>query len=881
MVYVADSGNHRIQVFDANGNFLRKWGTTGAGDGQFNEPKGIEVDGYGRVYVADTFNHRVQVFDTMGNFLGKWGTNGGGDGEFLNPWEIEVDSDGRVYVADADNHRVQVFDTMGNFLGKWGSEGTGDGEFKVAIGIAVVEGSHTIYAVDHQGGQVHVFGFEPAPTPGSAGDVNGDGVAGFIVGARNADIFGVRAAGSAFVYSGADGSLLYQKNGAAENDDFGFSVSMLGDVNGDGRVEFIVGAQGADPGGQSSAGSAYVYSGADGSLLYRKDGAARNDFFGGSVATAGDVNGDGKADFIVGAQIDLLGLNPGRVYVYSGADGSLLYQKDAAAAFDEFGSSVSAAGDVNGDGKADFIVGANGTDAGGNQDAGSAYVYSGANGSLLYQRDGAVAFDQFGFSVSTAGDVNGDGKADFIVGAATASTGGKVSAGSAYVYSGADGSLLHQKDGAAAGDIFGVSVSTAWDVNGDGKADFIVGANGADPPPFGIFNAGSAYVYSGADGSLLHRTNGEGVGYHFGGSVSAGKIKPGPVDDVNGDGIADFTVGAPWASPGGREQAGSAYVYSGADGSLLYQKDGAATGDQLGTSVSIVGDVNRDGQADFIVGGVRAFGTGNASVYSGADGSVLYRKDGTATGDAFGSFVSGTGDVNRDGKADFIVGANSASPGGKEFAGSVYVYSGADGSLLYQKDGAAADDQFGVSVSGAGDVNGDGKADFIVGAIFASPGGKRFAGSAYVYSGADGSLLYQKDGAAADDQFGVSVSGAGDVNGDGKADFIVGAIFASPGGKRFAGSAYVYSGADGSLLYQKDGAATDDGLGGAVSGAGDVNRDGKADFIVGTEGADPGGKAGAGSAYVYSGADGSLLYQKDGAAADDVFGGVVASAGGG
>ena len=669
---------------------------------------------------------------------------------------------------------------------------------------------------------------------------------------------------------------------------------MLGDVNGDGRVEFIVGAQGADPGGQSSAGSAYVYSGADGSLLYRKDGAARNDFFGGSVATAGDVNGDGKADFIVGAQIDLLGLNPGRVCVYSGADGSLLYQKDAAAAFDEFGSSVSAAGDVNGDGKADFIVGANGTDAGGNQDAGSAYVYSGANGSLLYQGDGAVAFDQFGFSVSTAGDVNGDGKADFIVGAATASTGGKVSAGSAYVYSGADGSLLHQKDGAAAGDIFGVSVSTAWDVNGDGKADFIVGANGADPPPFGIFNAGSAYVYSGADGSLLHRTNGEGVGYHFGGSVSAGKIKPGPVDDVNGDGIADFTVGASWASPGGREQAGSAYVYSGADGSLLYQKDGAATGDFFGGSVSIVGDVNEDGRADFIVGADFASPggkdlAGSAYVYSGADGSLLYQKDGAATGDQLGTSVSIVGDVNRDGQADFIVGGVRAFG-----TGSASVYSGADGSVLYRKDGTATGDAFGSFVSGAGNVNRDGKADFIVGANSASPGGKEFAGSVYVYSGADGSLLYQKDGAAADDQFGVSVSGAGDVNGDGKADFIVGAIFASPGGKRFAGSAYVYSGADGSLLYQKDGAATGDGLGGAVSGAGDVNRDGKADFIVGAEGADPGGKAGAGSAYVYSGAkagagsayvysgaDGSLLYQKGGAAADDVFGGVVASAGGG
>ena len=113
-----------------------------------------------------------------------------------------------------------------------------------------------------------------------------------------------------------------------------------------------------------------------------------------------------------------------------------------------------------------------------------------------------------------------------------------------------------------------------------------------------------------------------------------------------------------------------------------------------------------------------------------------------------------------DGKADFIVGAPYADPGGRADAGSAYVFSGADGSLLYQKDGGAAGDNFGLSVSAAGDGNGDGKADFIVGANGADPGGRADAGSAYVYSGADGSLLYQKDGVATEDRFGLSVGGA-------------------------------------------------------------------------------------------------------------------------
>ena len=165
-----------------------------------------------------------------------------------------------------------------------------------------------------------------------------------------------------------------------------------------------------------------------------------------------------------------------------------------------------------------------------------------------------------------------------------------------------------------------------------------------------------------------------------------------------------------------------------------------------------------------------------------------------------------SGDVNGDGVPDFIVGAYRDDPvGGGTDAGSAYVFSGADGNLLYQVTGDTAGDLFGYSVSIAGDVNGDGRADFIVGAYRDDPiGGGTDAGSAYVFSGPDGSLLYQLTGDTAGDHFGYSVSGAGDVNGDGRADFIVGAIGDNPGGLTNAGSAYVFSGADGSLLYQLD-----------------------------------------------------------------------------
>ncbi len=259
-----------------------------------------------------------------------------------------------------------------------------------------------------------------------------------------------------------------------------------------------------------------------------------------------------------------------------------------------------------------------------------------------------------------------------------------------------------------------------------------------------------------------------------------------------------------------------------------------------------------------------------ASAYGQA--TLLYKKDGVAFQDQFGHSVAYAGDVNGDGTPDFIIGAPEADPGGLDRAGCAYVYSGANGTLLYQKNGTSIFDRFGSSVAYAGDVDGDGRDDFIIGARFADPGGLTGAGSAYVYSGATGILLHNKNGAASGDALGFSVASAGDVNNDGKADFIVGAFGADPGGLGSAGSAYVYSGAMGALLYQKDGATVGDQLGFSVASAGEVDGDGRPDFIISARLADSGMPFSAGSAYVYSGATGTLLHQKDGVAAFDMFG---------
>jgi hypothetical protein len=411
---------------------------------------------------------------------------------------------------------------------------------------------------------------------------------------------------------------------------------------------------------------------------------------------------------------------------------------------------------------------------------------------------------------------------------------------------GGDWPTHHQFDGSSSNDRIGDTVSNAGDVNNDGFDDIIVGAPWAAPG--GLFGAGSAFVYSGADGSILYQFHGAAANDNLGNSVSN-------AGDVNNDGFEDVIVGAPYTALAGGAY-GSAFIYSGADGSILQRFDATASSGTFGHSVSNAGDVNADGVDDVIIGAWAAdpgglSNAGSAFVYSGTGGAYLYRFDGLTAGDYLGDSVSNAGDINADGFDDLIVGAWAAAPGGLNDAGSAFVFSGANGSVLHQFDGAAAGDYLGDCVSNAGDVNADGFDDLIVGAPSAIPGLITSAGSAYVFSGADGSTLYQFDGSAIYDYLGYSVSNAGDINADGFADLIVGAVGMDPGGLGYAGSALVYSGADGSMLHRFDGATAGDHLGDSVSNAGDVNADGLADLVIGAVYASPGGLPLAGSAYVF------------------------------
>jgi hypothetical protein len=401
---------------------------------------------------------------------------------------------------------------------------------------------------------------------------------------------------------------------------------------------------------------------------------------------------------------------------------------------------------------------------------------------VLFRFDGFRTSQTLGGFVIGVGDLDSNGVPDIAVGAPQ----DLLVTGTAYVYSGASGSLIRELDPIEIRGLFGASISSVEDLDGDGVPDLMVsGPFTSRPESFGV---GAVLVFSGATGTLLYNFVGEVGETYMGWSVAG-------TGDLNGDGIPDLMIGTPYDPVGGVIGVGNAVVRSGATGELIYIFEGEEAGDFLGWAVASIDDLDGDGVRDLLLGAPNASPRGHPQagrieVRSGRTGALIYPLSSTEDSSNFGKALAAVGDIDRDGVSDFAVAAPSASPNGVTEAGSVFVFSGGTGSLIYRFDGRGVFDEFGASVSSA-DVDGDGIPDIVIGAPGASPGGRVGAGIAYVFSGATGQLLFQWEGDSAGDTLGRSVAGVGDLNGDGRDEVAFGAPYASPNGLNGAGSVFV------------------------------------------------------------------------------------------
>jgi hypothetical protein len=349
--------------------------------------------------------------------------------------------------------------------------------------------------------------------------------------------------------------------------------------------------------------------------------------------------------------------------------------------------------------------------------------------------------------------------------------------------------------------------------------------------------------------TVLQTFSGAGLGDQFGWVADS-------LGDITGDGIQDLVITAPLNDTGGAD-IGRVYVYNGATGALVFPAlVGPLAGGRYGDAVRPAGDVNGDSVGDIIVGAQAYLSNrGLVRVHSGVDGSVIHTWQSFTIGDQFGFAVASLGDITGDGLSELIIGAMRDDTAGLD-AGRVFVYSGAAGGpLLKSINGLSARDRFGSAVASVGDINGDGKNDFVVGAEAYAPGAPAGTGQAYIYSGAAMLLpgtpapLYTLNPGGPAAAFGqYFADGRSDIDNDGTFDAYVSDYNVN--------RAYVYSGANGSLIRTFIG----DGNGGFGIGrmAGDVDQDGWGDMVlaawISNAGATQGGKA-----FVYSGRTSGVL----------------------
>jgi hypothetical protein len=725
--------------------------------------------------------------------------------------------------------------------------------------------------------------------------------------------------------SDTDGSF----TGTLDNSDLFGKVSYLGDLNGDGHEDIAVGASSDDDGGSGRGAVWILFLDSNGTVDSHQKisdtqgsftGALSNsDQFGITVAAIGDLDGDGITDLAVGAQFDDDGgTNRGAVWIlFMNTNGTVdSHQKisdtdgnftGALSNDDRFGGYVTRIGDLNDDGNPDIAVGARNDDDGGTNrgavwilmlaktgDVLSHQKISDTQGSFTATLDDS---DQLGVSCAGPGDIDGDGIEDLIIGAWQDDDGG-TDRGAIYAvtldtsgvvqsYTKVSAPLTNDNYLLANSDGFGISATTAADIDNDGINEVFVGALYDDEK---ATNAGALYMLSFNRNTTLKNirkvTADQAWDFSDLDSDDLFGISIAPVGDLNDDGSIDYVVGANKDDDGGTDR-GAAYILfmdtTQAEGYIGtvddYQKIGDISGsftgtldnsDNFGASVANIGDLDGDGIDDMVVGatGDDDGGSKRGAVYilfMNADGTIdshqkISDTQGSFTGtladiDIFGNAVSGLGDLDGDGNVDIAVGAKLDNAGGAIWI----LFLDSDGTVLdHEKITVSNTDYFGSSIANIGDLDDDGVIDLAVGDERNDDGSTDNGAVHILFLRDTGSVKssqkisdvaggFTGTFAGDDIHFGASVAGIGDLDADGIEDIAVGAT-----GQDTTGAVWIlFLDTDGTVdSYQKINNSTggftgtlanDNEFGSALASISDLNNDTINDLSVGQPYSDEGG----------------------------------------
>ncbi|MBK9647452.1 MAG: FG-GAP repeat protein [Deltaproteobacteria bacterium] len=787
-----------------------------------------------------------------------------------------LDSDGRAWSV----HGVSAWDALGEPLPA--SAWEEDGRVVVTVDDHRAQYPITVDPLYTSSAWLLTSAYDGYGSAAAAGDVNGDGYPDLLLSMPKA----LNQTGWVYLFEGASGGISSDASqrleGLSSNSQFGASLAVLGDVNGDGYNDAAIGASYSNV-----SGNVYIHLGGSGGLSTSADNVLSApdsaSIFGAEVASAGDVNGDGYYDLIVGAPY--YNSYTGRAYVYLGSSAGMSSSPattlTGASTSNYFGRALAGVGDVNGDGYDDVAVSAYGYSS----SLGQVTIYHGAatgpSSTASTTLTGTSTSGRLGYSVAGAGDVNADGYDDVVIGAPWVSS----YTGRAYVFhgstSGISASASTTMVGYAASDYFGAAVVGAGDVNDDGYDDVAVGA-----PYYGsygqlkVFYGTSSGTFSVAKTTItpsgsydnfwrltpLGDSNGDGYddllyfasgnqsdSFDAGHSVllggSAGLATSASqtftedlpyavtdfeaAGDVNGDGFQDIGI---------VDSTGRGFLYLG-------DADGVSDEPLHGLRSDITkveyadwtaaGDVNGDGFADALLtdedGG--SLGQGVAVLHLGSSagldllGSGEWQVIGGASGFSNLGGFSAAGDINKDGYSDIFITAPNLTH--STYTGYVYLFTGSSASLGSTASRTYSGIEGFANEISLGDYNGDGYIDLAVGAhLGSSKAGnvKLFRGSS---SGPSTTVWMTLTGEATGDDFGSELY-SGDVNGDGYDDLVVG----SPDYDVDKGRIYVHFGSSsgpGTVPDQLLTGASGEDYGSDFQVVGDLDGDGYDDLVVAVE----------------------------------------------